>query len=117
MRITIGRFYVSVIHQETPNDTYSASRFVSSKNSGCVFFRNTVSSSIARERMIVTDTGCNNILVVGDYATSVSRRVAAATDALTIVGRSAQHGINPLLQGRIILPNLPPGGGGQRRRD
>ena len=67
--------------------------------------------------MIVTDTGCNNILVVGDYATSVSRRVAAATDALTIVGRSAQHGINPLLQGRIILPNLSPGGGGQRRRD
>jgi len=81
------------------------------KNLGRVFFRNTISSSIARERMIVADTGCNNILVVEDYATSVRRRVGTATDAHTKVVGSAQHGINALLQGRIILPNLPPDGG------
>jgi hypothetical protein len=80
---------------------------------GSVFFRNTVSSSIARERMIVTDTGCNNILVEGDYATSVDRRVGTAIDALTKVGSSAQHGINALMQSRIILPDLLPDGGSQ----
>ena len=64
--------------------------------------------------MVVTDTGCNNILVVEDYATSVRRRVGTSTDALTNRGGSAQHGIDTLLQGRIILPNLPPDGGSQR---
>jgi hypothetical protein len=63
--------------------------------------------------MIVTDTGCNNILVQSDYATSVSRGVGIATDALTNVGGGAQHGINALDQGRIILPDLLPDGGSQ----
>jgi hypothetical protein len=63
--------------------------------------------------MIVTDTGCNDILVEGDYATSV--RVGTATDAPTNLGSSAQHGINALLQGRIILPDLLPDRGSQRR--
>jgi hypothetical protein len=65
--------------------------------------------------MVVTDTGCNNILVEGDYATSVSRRVGTTSDALTNVGSSVQHGINALKQGRIILPDLLPDGGSQRR--
>lgn len=50
---------------------------------GRVFIRNTLSSIIARERMIVTDTGCDNILVEGNCAASVSRKVYAAIDALT----------------------------------
>lgn len=65
--------------------------------------------------MIVTDTGCNDILVEGDYVTSVSRCVRTATDALTKVGSSLQHGINALMQSRIILPDLLPDGGSQRR--
>ena len=65
--------------------------------------------------MVVTDTGRNNILVEGDYATSVSRRVGTATDALTKVGSSVQHRIDALKQGRIIPPDFLPDGGGQRR--
>ena len=73
--------------------------------------------------MIVTDTGCKNILVVGNFATTVSRRVSAATETLTSVWphrvrvRRSQHRINAPFKRRVILQSVLPKGGRLRRGD
>ena len=48
-----------------------------------IFFRNTFSGFITREGVIIADTGCQNILVEGNWTTSVSRRTSGAIDTLT----------------------------------
>ena len=77
--------------------------------------------------MIITDTGCNNILVEGNYVGLSVRRVEGRLEAIIggltsvrphrIGVHCSQHGINALFQRRIVLQSVLPEGGSLRRRD